>query len=147
LGLSVSRLFPNGTIVLTIAANIGDTRILQFDGAFPDSLVGITPIKSVNPFFLEYFLRTQKAEMDRLAPRGTQKNINIKSLQPWPIPLPPLDEQEEIVRDLTVLERKIEAEQQRQASLEALFKTLLHNLMAGKVRVGDLDLYEVGELV
>ena len=40
-GLRVSRLFPKGTIIITIAANIGDIAIASFDVAFPDSLVGI----------------------------------------------------------------------------------------------------------
>ena len=42
-GLAVSRIFPKGTIVITIAANIGYTGILDFDSAFPDSLVAISP--------------------------------------------------------------------------------------------------------
>ena len=43
LGLSVSRLFPAGTIIITIAANIGETAIAGYPVAFPDSLVGVTP--------------------------------------------------------------------------------------------------------
>ena len=43
LGLSISKLFPVGTIVITIAANIGETAIASYPMAFPDSLVGITP--------------------------------------------------------------------------------------------------------
>ncbi|WP_201766282.1 restriction endonuclease subunit S [Rickettsia gravesii] len=46
-GLKVSRLFPKGTIVLAIAANIGITAILDFDSVFPDSIVGITPKNNV----------------------------------------------------------------------------------------------------
>lgn len=38
---------PKGTIVLAIAANIGITAILDFDSAFPDSIVGITPKNNV----------------------------------------------------------------------------------------------------
>jgi type I restriction enzyme S subunit len=67
-GFSVSRVFPKGTIVLTIAANIGDTGILDFDSAFPDSLVGITPRDCLSNEYLALYLRTQKDEMDRLAP-------------------------------------------------------------------------------
>jgi hypothetical protein len=42
LGLSISKMFPKGTIVMTIAANIGYVGLLDFDSAFTDSLVGIT---------------------------------------------------------------------------------------------------------
>jgi len=135
LGLSVSKIFPKGTIVITIAANIGYVGILEFDSAFPDSLIGITPASSVDNVFLAYYLQTQQSKMDRLAPRGTQKNINIQFLKPWPIPKPPLVEQREIARILQAVDRKIEAEENRKQALDDLFKTLLHNLMTAKIRV------------
>ena len=37
---------------------------------------------------------------------------------------------------LSALDRKIEAEERRKAALQALFKTMLHQLMTGKLRVG-----------
>jgi len=36
---------------------------------------------------------------------------------------------------LSAVDRKIEAEERRKAALEALFKTMLHQLMTGQVRV------------
>jgi type I restriction enzyme S subunit len=137
LGLSVSRVFPKGTIVITIAANIGYTGILRFDSAFPDSLIGITPTGSMDNIFLEYYLQTQQPKMDALAPRGTQKNINIQFLKPWPVLKPPLAEQREIAEMLSAIDRKIEAEEQRKAALQALFQSMLHQLMTGQVRTPD----------
>jgi type I restriction enzyme S subunit len=135
LGLSVSRVFPKGTIVITIAANIGYTGILGFDSAFPDSLIGITPASSMDNIFLEYYLQTQQSKMDALAPRGTQKNINIQFLRPWPVPKPQLTEQKEIADVLSAADRKIAAEEQRKAALQALFKAMLHQLMTGQLRL------------
>jgi len=37
------------------------------------------------------------------------------------------------------VDRKIEAEEQRKAALQALLKTMLHQLMTGRVRVRDAD--------
>ena len=68
LGLSISKLFPAGTIIITIAANIGETAIASYPVAFPDSLVGITP-KGIDGSFLEYFLRIRKPYLNELAPR------------------------------------------------------------------------------
>ena len=67
LGLSISRLFPAGTIIVTIAANIGETAIADYPVAFPDSLVGVTPT-NIETTFLEYFLRTQKERLNQLRP-------------------------------------------------------------------------------
>jgi len=48
---------------------------------------------------------------------------------------PPLDEQHEIASALSTVDRKIEAEEQRKAAMEALFKTMLHQLMTGQIKV------------
>ena len=139
-GVAISRVFPAGTILITIAANIGFTGILCFDSACPDSLVAITPERFVTSEFLEHYLQTQQEEMDRLAPKGTQKNINIQFLRPWPVLVPPDDEQREIVAILDAINRKIDLHRRKRVVLEELFKALLHKLMAGEIRVGELDL-------
>ena len=90
--------------------------------------------------FLEYFLQTQQSEMDRLAPKGTQKNINIQFLTPWPIVIPPFDEQREIVAVLGTIDRKIDLHRKKRAVLDDLFKALLHKLMTGEIRVAALGL-------
>ncbi|CBE69375.1 MAG: restriction endonuclease subunit S [Candidatus Methylomirabilis oxygeniifera] len=134
-GLAISRLFPKGTIVLTIAANIADTAILEFDSAFPDSLVGITPDGTMDAAFLECYLRTQKADMNHLAPKGTQKNININFLKPWSTPRPSIEEQQEIAHSLRCLDNKLELAWARRDTLKSLFSSMLHLLMTGQVRV------------
>ncbi len=139
-GVAISRVFPAGTILITIAANIGFTGILCFDSACPDSLIAITPERLVTSEFLEYYLQTQQEEMDRLAPKGTQKNINIQFLRPWPIVAPSVEEQREIVAILDTIDRKIDLHQRKRTVLEELFKALLHKLMTGEIRVGELEL-------
>ncbi len=144
-GLAISRLFPQGTIVLTIAANIADTGILEFDSAFPDSLVGITPDRTMDAVFLEYYLQTQKAEMDRLAPKGTQKNINIQFLKPWPTPRPSIDEQRKIAQSLRRLDERLEMASVKHDALKSLFSSMLHLLMTAQVRVNNLKAEEAGK--
>lgn len=138
-GLAISKMFPAGTILITIAANIGFTGILEFDSACPDSLIGITPNESLHTEFLNYYLITQQPEMDRLAPKGTQKNINIQFLKPWPVPLPSFEEQTEIAEAFSATDRKIRLGTQKRNELQDLFRTLLHELMTAKTRVHELE--------
>ena len=139
-GVKISRIFPAGTILITIAANIGYSGILEFDSACPDSLIGITPREVIEGEYLLYYLQTQQSRMDTLAPRGTQKNINIQFLSPWPIAFPPKDEQREIAHILKTIDRKIDIHESKKRSLQDLFKTLLHKLMTAQIRVNDLDI-------
>lgn len=55
-------------------------------------------------------------------------------------PIPSLDEQREIVAILDAIDQKIDLHKRKRAVLEKLFKTLLHKLMTGEIRVADLDL-------
>ena len=41
LGLAQSKLWPSGTVCITIAANIAETAILGFDACIPDSIIGV----------------------------------------------------------------------------------------------------------
>jgi len=139
-GIAISKMFPVGTILITIAANIGFTGILEFDSACPDSLIGITPNENVHTEFLNYYLITQQPEMDRLAPKGTQKNINIQFLKPWPVPLPSFEEQREIAEAFSATDRKIRLATKKRSQLQDLFRTLLHELMTAKTRVHKLKI-------
>jgi len=100
LGLTVSKLFKPTIVLITIAANIGDTAILDYEACFTDSVVGLIPIGNVNPYFLELIMRTKKEYLNLVAPQAAQKNINIEILKPLPIPLPPLSDQEAIVSQI-----------------------------------------------
>jgi type I restriction enzyme S subunit len=139
-GVKISRIFPAGTILITIAANIGYSGILEFDSACPDSLIGITSREVIEGEYLLYYLQTQQSRMDTLAPRGTQKNINIQFLSPWPVAFPPKDEQREIAHILKTVDHKIDIHESKKRSLQELFKTMLHKLMTAQIRVNHLDI-------
>jgi type I restriction enzyme S subunit len=132
-GLSVSRMFPKGTLVITIAANIGYTGILEFDSAFPDSLIAIIPAQGIDSEFLNYYLVAQQPEIDRKAPQGTQKNINIEFLSPWPVMVPAPDEQRAIATVLNACDAKIAALEREAAALDELFRAMLEELMTGRL--------------
>jgi Restriction endonuclease S subunits len=62
-------------------------------------------------------------------------NRHFKILKEKLIPLPPLDEQQKIANILTTIDQKIQAEEKKKVALRSLFKTLLRQLMTGKIRV------------
>ena len=54
------------------------------------------------------------------------------------VPVPPLDEQQEIAAILDAIDRKIDLHRRKRDVLEELFQALLHKLMTGEIRVGEL---------
>jgi type I restriction enzyme S subunit len=94
IGLAQSKLWPKGTLCITIAANIADAAVLGFDACFPDSVVGFIPASEIRDE-VEYFLLFMKTARERLlafAPSTAQKNINLEILQSVLIPIPPKGE-------------------------------------------------------
>jgi type I restriction-modification system DNA methylase subunit/restriction endonuclease S subunit len=106
-GLKVSKLFQPPVVLVTIAANIGDTAVLDYPACFTDSVVGLIPDSTINSRFLELMMRTHKEELNASAPQMAQKNINIEILRPIRVPVPPLKEQERFVKAVEALESKI----------------------------------------
>jgi len=93
-GLAQSKLWPKGTVCITIAANIAESGILDFDACFPDSIVGFVPADGVIGEYVEFFIRTARESLDRYAPATAQKNINLEILEQVAVPLPPFHEQQ-----------------------------------------------------
>lgn len=91
LGLKQSRLWPCGTLCITIAANIAKTGILDFDACFPDSVVGFLPSERVRTEYVQSWLGFLQPMLEANAPQAAQKNINLEILRKLPVPLPPLD--------------------------------------------------------
>lgn len=95
-GYAVSKEFPAGTLVMTIAANIGDMAILNFDACFPDSIVGFVPEEDVDLGYLFYLFVAMKTELMNTAVLNTQLNLNIMRIASMTAVCPPLEEQRKI---------------------------------------------------
>ncbi len=123
-GLSVSKLFKPVIVLLTIAANIGDTAILNYEACFTDSVAGLIPLdlKNINPYFLELIMRTKKVHLNYLAPQMAQKNLSVEILKSVKIELPPLPEQEEIVARIEKEQALVNANKELMAIFEGKIK-------------------------
>ena len=136
IGLAQSKLWPKGTICITIAANIAETGILGFDACFPDSVIGLV----VNPKiaemnFVEYLLQSFKARLQEKGKGSAQDNLNMGTFENQLFPIPPLPEQHSIVSKLDVLSaetKKLEAiYRQKLADLDELKKSVLQKAFNG----------------
>ena len=127
-------------------ALVGRMAIIEDDrpAVFASYLVRlVVEVDRCIPEFLNYFMnwpRTQE-EIKKLASRAVgQANINASKLRTVLFPLPAIDEQHNIAAILDTIDRKIDLHRKKRAVLEELFKALLHKLMTGEIRVGELDL-------
>jgi type I restriction enzyme, S subunit len=146
-GLAQSKLWPKGTICITIAANIAETAILGFDACFPDSVIGVVANpKEANVGFIEYLLQSFKARIQAMGKGSAQANINMGTFENERFPLPSVTEQQSMVAELDGLNREtqrlVSVYERKLVALEDLKKSLLHRAFAG-----ELTANEAAELV
>ena len=124
-GLKQSKLWPAGTLCITIAANIAETAILSYPMCFPDSIVGFNanPEKS-SELFVYYFFEYIKKEIQKSASGSIQDNINIDYLSKMRIKVPEKKYQDKIVELLSSIDKEILLNNQINQELEAMAKTL-----------------------
>jgi type I restriction enzyme, S subunit len=134
-GLKQSRLFPVGTLCITIAANIADTAILDIEACFPDSVVGFSPdTRKCSALFMKYLIDVNKANLEAFAPATAQKNINLKVLNALVFATPSFEEQTEIVRRVTELFAFADQVEQRVAAAQVHVNHLTQSILAKAFR-------------
>lgn len=124
-GLAVSKLFEPPIVLITIAANIGDTAVLDFPSCFPDSVVGLTPKLGVDVRYLEIAMRTQKEHLNKIAPQSAQKNINIEILKEVTLPVPPPETQKLLVEEIEKEQAMVNANKELIARFEKKIQTVM----------------------
>ena len=146
LGLTVSKLFPPNTILITIAANIGDSAITKFSIACPDSIVGILVRENLsNVYFLKNILDLKKKTLDSQATQNAQKNINLQVLKPLEISIPTLDEQTKIANFLTAVDEKISQLNEQHQLMIQYKKGVMQKIFNQEIRFKDDNGEEFGE--
>ncbi|HEM4750908.1 TPA: restriction endonuclease subunit S [Streptococcus suis] len=124
-GLSQSKLWKQGTLCITIAANIAETAILSYPMCFPDSVVGFNAHKNESSeLFVYYVFELIKKEIQKTSSGSIQDNINIDYLTKLKLKVPNKDYQDRIVNLLSTIDKKILINNQINEELEAMAKTL-----------------------
>ena len=100
---SSAKIFTKGTLLYTIFATLGETAILNIDAATNQAIAALIETYDYDTKFLMYCLMSMKDYVNSLGRGVAQNNINQTMLKNFTIPLPPLKEQQEIVKKLDLL--------------------------------------------
>ncbi|MCX8193756.1 MAG: restriction endonuclease subunit S [Candidatus Pacearchaeota archaeon] len=146
LNMSSAWLVPENSILLSMYGTAGEVCINKVSVAITQNVMGIIKKDNITTEFLYYALKYAKIyTLHLISDKTIFTHFSLAKAKNLPIPLPPLAEQKKISSILSAIDKKIEAEEHKKEALEQLFKSLLHNLMTGKIRVKDLKMQEVKE--
>jgi type I restriction enzyme S subunit len=125
-GLEQSRLWPQGTLSITIAANIAETAILGIEACFPDSVIGFIPDEDkADARFVKYmFDAALKMQCRAFTQGATQDNLSQAKLLALKFPVPDVAQQGRIADVLSAYDDLIENNRRRMALLEEAARQL-----------------------
>jgi len=143
-GLAQSKLWPEGTICITIAANIAETGMLGFDACFPDSIIGmVVDEKKASKEYVEYLLQSVKTVLKAKGKGSAQDNINLGTFEKEKFPFPPIDKQQEIAASLDELSSTVSSleviYQQKLTALAELKQSLLQKAFSGELTASEAE--------
>ena len=142
------RLEPGDLLFARIGATTGKTLLIREcpEAIFASYLIRVrVNLNLLLPEFLFYFTQGNLywSQINTAKGGRLKQGINIPVLSSLLVPLPPISEQRIIARILEAVDKKLQVEEARKQVLDALFNSLLHNLMTAKIRVKDLNLYNI----
>lgn len=131
-GLRQSRMWPAGTLCITIAANIAKTGILRFDACFPDSIVGFTSDPKTTAF-VQVWLGFLRETLEASAPQSAQKNINLATLRNLEVPSPDQSLLDEFAARISVITDQTSQVRLALAADDELFASLQARAFRGEL--------------
>ena len=138
-GLAQSKLWPKGTVCITIAANIAETGVLDFEACFPDSVIGLIPNHNIaDSCFIEYLLQYYKNVLQKKGKGSAQDNINLATFENIKFPFPLVSDQKRITASLdqisTHCEKLFNLYEKKISLCDELKKSLLYQAFNGELQ-------------
>ncbi|MCR8698000.1 restriction endonuclease subunit S [Campylobacter sp. LMG 7929] len=132
----IRKIAKKNSVVLCVRAPVGEVNIASEDIAVGRGLCSLNGVK-INNEFLFFYLLTLKKYFNDNSTGSTFKAINVKTIKETKIPLPPLQEQEQIASHLDELSSHVKnLKQNYQAqikNLQELKKSLLDKAFQGRL--------------
>ena len=141
-----SILKSGDVLINLVGASIGRVAlgVGEIEGANCNQAVAFIRLRpnTILGKFLVGFLLSQEGQHQIHGQKKdiARANLSLEDVRNFIVPKPKIEDQQEIVEILDAIDRKIDLHKRKKTILEELFKSLLHKLMTGEIRVTDLDL-------
>ena len=120
---SSAKLNPAGSVLIAMyGATIGKLGILTFPATTNQACCACIEYDAIDPMFLFYFLLSQRTAFVEKGGGGAQPNISKEIIVSTYIPLPPLAEQQRIVKEIEHWISLIDQIEQGKADLQTLIR-------------------------
>lgn len=134
-GIKKARIIPKNSVMVTCIASVGEISMASMECITNQQINTIVCNNGINPHYVYYIMLFRKNILKRWAGITTSPIIKKSLFEKFPLPLPPLPEQQKIAGILADVDKKIELERKRKSKLERIKKGLMNDLLTGRKRV------------
>lgn len=128
-------MLPSGTLCLSSRATIGEAVIAGVPLCTNQGFINLVPNESCNALYVLYWIRQNKNYISRYAAGTTFLEIGRRAFKNLKIALPPDDnEQKAIAGIISKVDESIETVENRIRAAAQLKKSLMQNLLTGKLK-------------
>jgi type I restriction enzyme S subunit len=131
---SSAKLFPKGTVLLAMyGATIGACSVLEIEAATNQACAAFLPNDKVDISYLYYYLCASKNTLINLSVGGAQPNISASILKELIIPLPPLEVQKQVAKNLDTVSELLALRKKQLEELDGLIKSVFYDMFGDPV--------------
>lgn len=130
---SSARMLPINSVIISSRAPIGHLAINTKPICTNQGCKGLIPNKSIDTYFLYYFLRSSVKLLNDLGTGATFKEISAAKLSNVKLALPPLPIQHQIVSELDALSEIISKKKQQLEELDKLSQATFYDIFGDPV--------------
>jgi len=130
-----TKIIPPNSVIMSCVGKFGIAAVAKRSIVINQQLHAFICPDNLDPYFLATALILQKNYMLSLAAKTTVPYLNKAKCNSILIPLPPFEEQQNIVRILKKVDEKIEIERKNKEKLERIKQGLMDLLLTGKIRI------------
>ena len=139
--LEISRIPKTNDLMVSAVGTLGSTYVVKLEDKFyykDASVLCVSPKKDINSYYLKYLMESfYMKEQIKLNSKGsTVDTLTISKYENFHLPLPPLEEQQEIVRILDKVlenENKVKELLELEERIDILEKSILNKAFKGEL--------------
>ncbi len=128
-GIRVARLIPKNTIMVTCIASVGEVSMASQECITNQQINSIISRRGIDPNYVYYAMLFRKGILKNWAGITTSPIIKKSLFEKFPIPLPPLPEQQKIAEVLGMMDEAIEKVDKAIEKTQRLKKGLMQELL------------------
>jgi type I restriction enzyme S subunit len=132
---SSAVLHPKGTVVLSRDAGVGKSSVLAEEMAVSQHFMAWRCENLTDSWFLYYWMQKAKPIFEAVAIGSTIKTIGLGYFKQLKMAYPPFEEQKSIATKLLSIDEHIDKLKGKLSQTQSLKKSLMQDLLTGKVRV------------